>query len=114
MTTVNKVLRLTVLLSAMLLTINVALAQKTTVDSALLDRISILEQQVADQKPGESHFMVAGLATFGYVSNKTTFLSPGGPGVSVKTNSFADADHYELSPMLIWRHSNNFLVEFEP
>ena len=114
MTITNKILKVLVLALVVPLTINVAWAQKTTVDSALLDRISALEQQVADQKPGESHFMVAGLATFGYVKSKTTFLSPGGPGVSVKTNSFGDADHYELSPMLIWRHSNNFLVEFEP
>ncbi len=99
---------------ASLLTVNIAKAQQTTVDSTVINRISALEQQVADQKPGESHFMVVGLGTFGYVSNKITFTAPGGIGQSIKTNSFADADHYELSPMLIWRHSNNLLVEFEP
>lgn len=110
----NKISRLVVYLLAVPLTINIAQAQKPTVDSTLIDRISALEQQVADQKPGESHFMVAGLATFGYVRSKTTFTPPGGPGQSFKANSFADADHYELSPMLLWRHSNNLLVEFEP
>ena len=97
-----------------LLMVNAAKAQQTTVDSALLGRVAALEQQVADQKPGESHFMVVGLTTFGYVSNKTTFTAPGAAGQIVRTNSFGDADHYELSPMLLWRHSNNLLVEFEP
>jgi hypothetical protein len=114
MTSINRLLNLALLSVLLSLTINTAKAQHTSADSALLDRISALEQQVADQKPGESHFLIAGLATFGYVSNKTTFIPPGGPGLSGKTNSFGDADHYELSPMLIWRHSNNLLVEFEP
>lgn len=89
-------------------------AQQIVVDSTLLDRVTALEQQVADQKPGESHFMVAGLATFGFVQNKTIFTPPGGVSTSVKTNSLADADNYELSPMLLWRHGTKFLVEFEP
>jgi hypothetical protein len=93
---------------------NVAKAQQTKVDSALLDRVTQLEQQVADQKPGESHFMVVGLATLGFVSTKTTFTPfNGGPQV-IKTNSLADADRYELSPMLLWSHGNKLLVEFEP
>lgn len=94
--------------------ISPAHAQQTSADSAFMNRISALEQQVADQKPGESHFMVVGLATFGYVSNKTTFTAPGAAGQVMRTNSFGDADHYELSPMLLWRHSDNLLVEFEP
>lgn len=84
------------------------------VDSALLERVTALEQQVADQKPGESHFMVVGLATFGFVQRKTSFTDVHGVRQSVKTNSLADADHYELSPMLLWRHGTNILVEFEP
>jgi len=101
-------------IGAVLLLANTAKAQQSSADSALLGRVAALEQQVADQKPGESHFMVAGLATFGYVSNKTTFTTPGAAGQIAKANSFGDADHYELSPMLMWRHSNNLLVEFEP
>ncbi|MBS1503490.1 MAG: hypothetical protein JST32_15585 [Bacteroidetes bacterium] len=93
---------------------NPARAQQTAADSSVLDRLTALEQQVADQKPGDSHFMVAGLTTFGFVSNKTTFTAPGAAGQIMRTNSFGDADHYELSPMLLWRHSNNLLVEFEP
>lgn len=97
-----------------LLTGSIANAQKTSVDSTLMDRVTALEQQVSDQKPGESHFMVVGLATFGFVSRKTTFTDINGIRQSVKTNSLADADHYELSPMLLWRHGTKFLVEFEP
>jgi hypothetical protein len=99
---------------AFLIAANIANAQQTTVDSTVISRIATLEQQVADQKPGESHFMVAGLTTFGYVSNKTTVTLPGTSGQITKTNSFGDADHYELSPMLLWRHANNLLIEFEP
>jgi len=88
-------------------------AQQTTVDSALLDRVTELEKQSAYKKPGEDHFMVVGLATFGFVANKTT-LTSGGQGVATKTNSFGDADHYEFSPMLLWRHGQKFLLEFEP
>ena len=85
-------------------------AQQTVVDSSVLDRIAELEKQVADRKPGQDHFMVVGLATFGFVANKTTIT---GSGVT-KTNSLADADHYEFSPMLLWRHGTKFLLEFEP
>jgi hypothetical protein len=99
---------------AYLLTENIAKAQTTVVDSALLDRVSALEQQVSDQNPGESHFMVVGLTTFGFVYNKTTFTPINGPSQSTKTNSLGDAGRYELSPMLLWRHGTNFLVEFEP
>ncbi len=110
----NQINRWLFLAIAFITITNIVKAQQTTVDSTVINRISALEQQVADQKPGESHFMVVGLATFGYVSNKTTFTAPGAFGQVQKTNSFADADHYELSPMLLWRHGNNFLVEFEP
>lgn len=89
-------------------------AQQSTVDSNLLRRIEALEQQVADQKPGESHLMIVGLATFGFNVNKTTITPPGGPGESQKTVSLGDADRYEFSPMLLWRHGTKWLVEFEP
>ncbi|HVV55134.1 MAG TPA: hypothetical protein VHC47_07415 [Mucilaginibacter sp.] len=111
---INKII-LSLLISCCFLPwVNKANAQQTAADSALLDRVSALEQQVADQKPGESNFMVAGLTTFGFVGNKTTFTAPGAAGQIMKSNSFGDADHYELSPMLLWRHGNKFLVEFEP
>ncbi len=87
--------------------------QPVTVDSALLERISAIEQNVKYQKPGEDHFMVVGLATFGFVRNKTTTTFGGFSQVS-KTNSLADADHFEFSPMFLWRHGNKFLLEFEP
>ena len=94
--------------------VNIAEAQQTTVvDSALLDRISTLEQQVANQKHGEDHFMVVGLTTIGWSLNKTTITS-GGIGQSVKTNSFPDNTNYEFSPMFLWRHGNKILLEFEP
>lgn len=97
-----------------LMSANVARAQQTTiVDSALLERVANLEQQVATQKPGESHFMVAGLATFGFVANTTTTTS-GGVSQKIKTNSFPDVDHFEFSPLFLWRHGSKFLLEFEP
>jgi hypothetical protein len=93
---------------------NIARAQQTPVtDSALLERVSALEQQVADQKSGENHFLVAGLATFGFVANTTTTTS-GGISQKAKTNSFPDADHFEFSPLFLWRHGSKFLLEFEP
>src|ERR1700674_1954642 len=73
-------------------------AQQAVVDSSLLNRVTELEKQVAYKKPGEDHFMVVGLATFGFVANKTTLTSNGVSQVS-KTNSLADADHFEFSPM---------------
>ncbi len=88
-------------------------AQQTTIDSSVYDRLAELEKQAAYKKPGEDHFMVVGLATFGFVANKTTITSNGFSQVS-KTNSLADADHYEFSPLLLWRHGQKFLLEFEP
>ncbi|MFI5194787.1 MAG: hypothetical protein ACHQD7_12035 [Chitinophagales bacterium] len=88
-------------------------AQQTIVDSSVYDRLAELEKQVAYKKPGEDHFMVVGLATFGFVANKTNITSNGSTQIS-KTNSMADADHYEFSPMLLWRHGQKFLLEFEP
>jgi hypothetical protein len=97
-----------------LLLCNFAIAQQPAVDSALMQRVAALEQQVADQKPGESHFMVVGLTTFGFAYSRTKFTPPGGPAQITKMNSLADADHYELSPMFLWRHGTKWLVEFEP
>jgi hypothetical protein len=69
-------------------------------------------------KTFDSHFMVVGLATIGFLNtwsvNKVN--TPTGV-VSTKlptTNSFGDVAHYEFSPMFLWRHSDNILVEFEP
>jgi len=82
-------------------------------DSTVLDRMNALEQQVNYNKPGNDHFMVTGLATFGFASTKTTNTLDGISTIS-KTNSLGDADHYEFSPMLLWRHGKKFLLEFEP
>lgn len=89
-------------------------AQQTGVDSSVLQRLDALEQQVADHKPGESHLMIVGLATFGFVYTKTTVTPPGGPAQSQKTTSLGDGDRYEFSPMLLWRHGTKWLMEFEP
>ncbi len=88
-------------------------AQQIVVDSSLLDRVSDLEEQVHYNKPGDDHFMVVGLATLGFTSSKSTNTF-GGESTVTKTNSFPDADNFEISPMLLWRHSKKFLVEFEP
>src|SRR5437868_13806486 len=75
-----------------------AIAQQPTVvvDSSLLERINTLEKQVAYKKPGDEHFMVAGLLTLGFAANKTTTTFDGIKDVS-KTNSLGDIDHYEFS-----------------
>jgi hypothetical protein len=83
------------------------------IDSSIYDRLAELEKQVAQSKPGEEHFLIVGLTTLGFVANKTTTTS-GGVSSVAKTNSFPDADHFEFSPMLIWRHGSKFLAEFEP
>ena len=109
----KKLVKWMISLLGFLVTANMTRAQQTTVDSALLERVSVLEQQIANQKPGESHLMVAGLATFGFVSNTTTTKS-GGISQKTKTNSFPDVDHFEFSPLFLWRHGSKFLLEFEP
>lgn len=83
------------------------------VDSALLDRITELEQQVSEQKSGDDHFMVVGLATLGFISSKGTNTLNGASSV-IKTNSFPDAGRFEFSPLFLWRHGKKFLMEFEP
>jgi hypothetical protein len=90
-------------------------AQKTvaSADSALLDRINALEKQVKYNKSGEDHFMMAGLATLGFVANRNTTTFNGNQQIS-KTSSFPDGDHFEFSPLFLWRHGNKFLLEFEP
>ena len=88
-------------------------AQDKALDSALMDRVTELEKQMSEKKTGDDHFMVAGLATFGFVANTTTTTS-GGVSQKAKTNSFPDADHFEFSPLFLWRHGSRFLLEFEP
>jgi len=78
-----------------------------------MDRITALEQQAFIQKRGEDHFMLAGLTTFGLVTNKTV-NTLGGVRTTTRTSSFGNADTYEFSPMLLWRHGDKFLMEFEP
>lgn len=111
----NKVTPPLVLVLLFLLVSTIANAQQPTivVDSSILDRINSLETQTSYTKPGEDHFMLVGLTTFGFVSNKTTTTLSGSREVT-KTNSLGDADNYEFSPMFLWRHGNKFLLEFEP
>ena len=111
----NKMIQRAQAMCLLLLVATVARAQEPTmvVDSSLLERINTIEQQASYVKPGDSHLMIAGLLTFGYASNKTTVTYNGSSEVS-KTNSLGDADHFEFSPMLLWRHGKKFLLEFEP
>jgi hypothetical protein len=90
----------------------VAQTQNAT-DSALSERMAALELQANYTKPGEDHLLVVGLATFGFVSSKTTNTIDG-VSKTIKSNSFPDADHFEFSPMFLWRHGTKFLMEFEP
>jgi hypothetical protein len=102
----------TLVLSVPAITVN---AQSTAApDSSLLKRVAALEKQVADIKPAESHFLVVGLATFGFFATTTKYTPPSGSQQITKTNSFPDADRYEFSPMLLWRHGTKWLLEFEP
>ncbi len=83
------------------------------IDSLLYYRVANLEHEIAKEKKGESHFMVVGLATMGFVlTNNTTFIN--GVSNNSVTNSLADADRFEISPILLWRHGKHLLVEFEP
>ena len=86
---------------------------KFTIDSTLYYKVAELEKEVAREKKGESHFMVVGLATLGFVINNNS-TSINGVSSSSVTNSLADADRFEFSPMFLWRHGKRFLVEFEP
>ncbi len=75
--------------------------------------VATLAKQVAGQKPGDSHFMVVGLASFGFVNQSVT-NSLGGIKTTDKYNSLGDAGRFEFSPLLLWRHGKKLLVEFEP
>ncbi|PWT99337.1 MAG: hypothetical protein C5B52_10790 [Bacteroidetes bacterium] len=90
-----------------------ALAQQTSVDSSILERLNELEKKASNSKQGEDQVLIAGLATIGFASFKSTNTFNGTTSVS-KENSFPDADNFELSPMFLWRHGKKFLVEFEP
>ena len=70
-----------------------------------------LAQEVNSLKSGESHFLVVGLTTFGLVNYSTTTN-----GIKQKPSSTTtfDANNYEFSPMFLWRHGKNLLLEFEP
>ena len=65
------------------------------------------------RKPFDSHFMVAGLATVGF-ANTWARVTSGGISQKAVTNTFGNDPQFEFSPMFLWRHSNNLLVEFEP
>ncbi len=82
-------------------------------DSGLSNRLDQLEQLANHQKYRNSHFMVVGLATMGFLFNSTT-SSTGGISTTATSNSMADADRFEVSPMMLWRHGKRLLVEFEP
>jgi len=115
MQTINKLTKriLAICLFALISTVTRAQDSTTVVDSSLLNRIISLEQEANYIKPRESHLMAVGLLTFGYASNKTTVTYNGSSSVS-KTTSLGDADHFEFSPMFLWRHGKKFLMEFEP
>lgn len=83
------------------------------IDSSLIQRLEQVEKDVAQQKKRESHFLVVGLATMGF-NLSSTQTNVGGVLSTVQTNSLGDADRFEFSPMLLWRHGKNLLIEFEP
>jgi len=90
-----------------------SVASNPVVDTILQNRVAALEKQVAVEKKGESHFMVVGLATMGFMYNKSV-TTINGIGTTTKTSSFPDIDRFEISPMMLWRHGKKLLFEFEP
>lgn len=109
----NYIRPLLVVCIARLLVLDERATAQVVKDTALTEQVNNLSRQVALLKEGDSHFMVAGLATFGFVSQRTTTLI-GGLKSTARYNSLGDANRYELSPMFLWRHGDNLLVEFEP
>lgn len=77
------------------------------------DNNADIPKQVAALKEGDSHFMVVGLTTFGFMNQATT-NNLGGGSTKDKINSLGDADRFEFSPMFLWRHGDKMLIEFEP
>jgi len=65
-------------------------------------------------KPFDSHFMVVGLATFGYAHTWTNTKSSGVSLGKTVTSTFGNDPEFEFSPMFLWRHSDKLLLEFEP
>jgi hypothetical protein len=108
----NLTIGLTTLLLSFMVETGFAQRAPTAQDS-LNDRITALEQQAFLQKRGEDHFMVTGLATLGFVTNKTT-TTIGGISTIKRSSTFGNADTYEFSPMMLWKHGDKFLMEFEP
>ena len=72
-----------------------------------------LPSTIATPKPFDSHFMMVGVGTFGFVNESIT-NTLGGIKTTDRHNSLADADRYEFSPMFLWRHGDNMILEFEP
>ena len=105
MKTINRMLLLALLA---LLKVDASIAQEASETEVLA-----LTKQVSDLKEGDSHFMMVGLVTMGFVS-QTTDNTLGGIKTTSKYNSMGDADRFEFSPMFLWRHGDKLLAEFEP
>ncbi|MBI1343614.1 MAG: hypothetical protein GC171_11825 [Terrimonas sp.] len=88
-------------------------AQDNAADSVLNERLSAIEKDIHYNKPGQEHFLITGLATVGFSAQKINNTVDGFT-TREKTNSLGDVDHFEFSPMLLWRHGQKLLMEFEP
>ena len=74
-----------------------------------------VREKITEYKPGDSHLMIVGLTTMGYVNEtNVTKLNDGSPSITTKNSSIGDADRFEFSPMFLWRQNNKVLLEFEP
>ncbi|HLY68594.1 MAG TPA: hypothetical protein VKR53_02625 [Puia sp.] len=113
MSKLNKVFKITVCIFLFSLCQTKISAQQVVVDSSVLYRIAELEKQVSYKKSGEDNLLIVGVATMGFAAYKTTNTLNGVSSIA-KTNSFPDADNFEFSPMFLWRHGKDFLMEFEP
>jgi hypothetical protein len=73
-----------------------------------------VREKITEYKPGDSHLMIVGLTTFGFVSERNDFTPNGGGTTITNYNSLGDVDRFEFSPMFLWRQGNKVLLEFEP
>lgn len=94
------ILKSVVLMALLILSSKIAISQTDSLGNEILDPNYTT--------PNESHFMVVGLTTFGFASERTN------QNGTVSKNNTVDGDTYEFSPMFLWRHGKNMLLEFEP
>jgi hypothetical protein len=103
--------KIKIISAMMFIAVSGSIAQSRAQDTTEVLPPETVQQTTVNQP--ESHFMVVGLTTFGFMNEAVT-NSLGGMKSTSKYNTLGDADRYEFSPMFLWRHGDNMLLEFEP